>query len=631
MNIFDLILSILLITGVAIVVYYIFKGKVEDDNYSRETYTIDYLCKQFKDNINNIINMDMDVLNLNKKDIENRRALKRTLSNAIRKCSQGDMNSKIIVLSRVKYTITNVIKINEENINEAIPFDNFNKLSSKDKFEILMYLHKQNNNNGMFQGICEHAHLDKLKKDNRGYYYCISDEDINKLYEESLHTLTFDDKLNVLSQRIYEETYGLSVVDLLIMEDTSIDGISGGVSGMTSSNFRYVEDEIGSASYRKSNTYESVWVIYKGKPIHLKFLSFGSEAVMRRICKNLAEHGRIGHLTSSEGAIKTNLVNGSRVTVFRPNSAAQWVFFVRKYAATATSKLEELIIDSGNIYPIELIKWAIHGCVNLFFTGDQNSGKTTYTRAAVREIDRRQPIRTLESDFELYLNDIYNDKNIIGTRPSDRLPFPKLIELLKSTDGHTILFGEISSLNQAKHLVDLMLAGTKRVITTGHCPTSDELVAYFVHALGGYGSSGLEDTQSMVARLIHLDIHCVKDNDGHRYIDRITEIIPYEREDKELEIKTGVEGRLEEISHYMKLLTRRKTYYTRDIVIYENGTYKMINPISDGLTKIILSNLPADKHQDFLKFNDLAKGGESRLDYVNIFISQCKSISKSNL
>ncbi|NLL73646.1 MAG: Flp pilus assembly complex ATPase component TadA [Clostridiales bacterium] len=631
MNIFDLILSILLITGVAIVVYYIFKGKVEDDNYSRETYTIDYLCKQFKDNINNIINMDMDVLNLNKKDIENRRALKRTLSNAIRKCSQGDMNSKIIVLSRVKYTITNVIKINEENINEAIPFDNYNKLSSKDKFEILMYLHKQNNNNGMFQGICEHAHLDKLKKDNRGYYYCISDEDINKLYEESLHTLTFDDKLNVLSQRIYEETYGLSVVDLLIMEDTSIDGISGGVSGMTSSNFRYVEDEISSASYRKSNTYESVWVIYKGKPIHLKFLSFGSEAVMRRICKNLAEHGRIGHLTSSEGAIKTNLVNGSRVTVFRPNSAAQWVFFVRKYAATATSKLEELIIDSGNIYPIELIKWAIHGCVNLFFTGDQNSGKTTYTRAAVREIDRRQPIRTLESDFELYLNDIYNDKNIIGTRPSDRLPFPKLIELLKSTDGHTILFGEISSLNQAKHLVDLMLAGTKRVITTGHCPTSDELVAYFVHALGGYGSSGLEDTQSMVARLIHLDIHCVKDNDGHRYIDRITEIIPYEREDKELEIKTGVEGRLEEISHYMKLLTRRKTYYTRDIVIYENGTYKMINPISDGLTKIILSNLPADKHQDFLKFNDLAKGGESRLDYVNIFISQCKSISKSNL
>ena len=47
------------------------------------------------------------------------------------------------------------------------------------------------------------------------------------------HSLTFDDKLNIAAQRIYEETYGLSVVDLLIMEDLSLDGISGGVSGIT--------------------------------------------------------------------------------------------------------------------------------------------------------------------------------------------------------------------------------------------------------------------------------------------------------------------------------------------------------------------------------------------------------------
>lgn len=631
MNLIDLIFTILLITGVLIVLYYIFKDKVEFEDYSRTSYTVDYLSDQFKATISNIINMDMDVLNLNKRDVENRKALKRSLSNAIRKCSQGDMKSKIIVLSRVKYTITNVLNINEENINEAIPFNNVHRLTSKDKFEILMYIQKKNNNQRMFQGICDMAKLDRLQKDNEGYYYCISDEDINNAYDKSYHSLTFDDKLNILSQRVYEETYGLSVVDLLIMEDVSVDGISGGVSGITSNNFRYVEDEIRTGSHKKLRTHDSVWVIYKGKPIHLKFLSFGSDGVMRRICKNLAEHGRIGHLTSSEGAIKTNLVNGSRITVFRPNNASQWVFFVRKYAGTITSKLEDLIIDPGNNYPIELIKWAIQGCLNLFFSGDQNSGKTTYTRAAVMEIDRRQPIRTIESDFELYLNDIYNEKNIIGTRPSDRLPFPKLIELLKSTDAHTILFGETSSLEQAKHLIDLLLAGTKRVITTGHWPTTDELVAYFVHALGGYGSSGLEDTQSMVSRLIHLDIHCVKENDGHRHIDRITEIIPHEREDTEPKIKEGVEGCLEEISHYMKVLTRKKTYYTRDIIIYEDGIYKMINPISDGLSKIILHNLPPDMHEGFLKFNLVPKGGVTEADHVNIYISKYKSLNTSYL
>lgn len=609
MRLIDVVLSILLLTGVAIIVFYIFKGKVDFEVDSTRIYSLDYLCEQFKNIISNIINMDMDVLNLNKRDLENRRTLKRSLSNAIRKCSQGDMNSKNIVLARAKHTILNVMKINEDSINNIIPFHSIKQLNAKDKFEIMMYLQKRSGNRRMFQGICEITKLDSLIKDMDGYYYSISDSDIHKAYDMSYHTLSFDDKLNILTQRIYEETYGLSSVDLLIMEDMSLDSISGGVSGVTSNNFVYMEDDILSGSHKKSQTHESIWVIYKGKPIHLRFLSFRSDAVIRRICKNLSEHGRIGHLTSAEGGIKTHLADGSRVTVFRPNNAMQWTFFVRKFANTASYELKDLIIDQGSYYPIELIKWAIHGCLNLFFSGDQNSGKTTYTRAAVKEIDKRQPIRTLEADFELYLNDAYSDKNILGTRPSESLPFPKLIELLKSSEAHTILFGETASLEHAKHLINLLMAGTKRIITTGHWPTSDELVSYFVHSLGGYNSSNSENIQAMVASLIHLDVHCIKENDGHRHIDRITEIIPYDSEERSPDGDQGVIGRLGEISHYLKLLTRKKSYYTRDIVIYEDGRYKMINPISDGHAKVILNNLPSDKRQAFRDFNTITKGG----------------------
>jgi pilus assembly protein CpaF len=218
------------------------------------------------------------------------------------------------------------------------------------------------------------------------------------------------------------------------------------------------------------------------------------------------------------------LADGSRVTVFRPNSSTQWAFFVRKFASSSTCELKDLITDKGKEYPIGVIKWAVHGCLNILFSGDQNSGKTTNTRAAVKEIDRRQPIRTLEADFELYLNDAYYNKNILGTRPNERLSFSKMIELLKSSEAHTILFGETASLEHAKYLVDLLLAGTKRIITTGHWSTSDDLISYFVHAMGAYGNSGTEEVERLVTRLLHLDIHCVKDNDGHRYIDRITQI-----------------------------------------------------------------------------------------------------------
>lgn len=605
----ELILSIFLITSLAIAIYYIFKAKVENDEYAAKAYSLDAVCNQFKDIIKSIINMDMDMLNLNKRDLENRRALKRSLSNAIRKCSQGDINSKNLVMARAKHTLLNIMRIDEYSINDIIPFNDDEQLTARDKFEILMYQQKRRGNYHMFQGLCDMAKLDKLCMDSAGYSYSISDEDIRKAYSMIPHSLSFDDKLNVLTQRVYEETYGLSVVDLLIMEDRSLDSISGGVSGMTTKNYLFMEDEIHSGIHKKTQTHESVWVVYKGKPFHLKFLSFMTNDNIRRICKNLAEHGRTGHLTSAEGGIKTHLADGSRVTVFRPNNASQWSFFVRKFANTVSCKLEDLIIDPGSQYPIELIKWAIQGCANMFFSGDQNSGKTTYTRAAVKEIDKRQPIRTLEADFELYLNDAYADKNILGTRPSERMPFSKLIELLKSSEAHTILFGETASLEHAKHLINLLLAGTKRIITTGHWPTSDELVAYFVHSLGGYGSSNQANIEPMVARLLHLDIHCIKGNDGHRYIDRITEIIPYDDEERPPDGDRDIDGHLGEISHYLKLLARRRAYYTRDIIIYEDGEYRMLNPVSERLAKIILHNLPPDKRQAFLEFNRILQGG----------------------
>ena len=143
MQLTDLILSVLLLTGMAIFIYYIFKGKVDYEDCFEMNYSIEYLCERFKKIIKDIINMDIDILNLNKKDLENRKALKRSLSNAIRMCSQGDMNSKIIVLSRVKHTLLNIIKVDETSIDKIIPFNNINQLTAVDKFEIMLYLQKE--------------------------------------------------------------------------------------------------------------------------------------------------------------------------------------------------------------------------------------------------------------------------------------------------------------------------------------------------------------------------------------------------------------------------------------------------------------------------------------------------------
>jgi Flp pilus assembly protein, ATPase CpaF len=604
MNLAELLISCFILVCVVLYLYFIFKAGLDnEESDNHEKYSIGYLCSETKKMINDIINTDLDLLNLNKNDYENRKALKRSLSNAVRKCSQGYIAEKMIVMARIKSILTGNLEISEEVIDVVFPFHHPDRLTAADQFEILMYQQKHDGNHRIFGGICQAFDLDMLKKDEDGYYYCVTQEDIAAAYTTLYRPLSYDDKLNVLTQRIYEETFGLSVVDLMIMEDDSLDSVSGGVSGVTIEDCLFLEEDLSSGSFRKQKTYESVWIVYGGKSIHMKFLSFQSNTAIIRICKNLSEHGCIGHLTSSEGGLKTHLADGSRVTIFRPNNGSQWAFFVRKFASASASELKDLITDQGCEYPIEVIKWGIHGCLNLVFSGDQNSGKTTNTRAAVREIDRRQPIRTIEADFELYLNDAYYDKNILGTRPSEKMSFPRIIELLKSSEAHTILFGETASLEHAKHLIDLLLAGTKRIITTGHWPTTDELISYFVHAMGAYGSSGMEEVEAMVARLLHLDIHCVKENDGHRHIDRITEIIPVSDHDMEPDQSGGIEGRLDLIAKQLKLLTKRKTYECKDVIVYEEGKYRMINPISERLSKIIIKNLPPEERTFFLEFN----------------------------
>ncbi len=603
MSMNELILCFLLVTCVILILYFIFKEKLEDDFVNdSERYSVHDLCEETRRTINEIVNMDIDALNLNRRDLENRRAMKRSLSDAIRKCSQGNMGEKLVVISRIKSNLSNHLGISADVIDEVIPFSNSDLLSATDMFEIMLYLEKRDGNRNMFRGICMKTGIDKLKYDETGYHYCITDKEIKAAYVKLYQPLSYDDKLNILTQSVYEETYGLSVTDLLIMEDNSLDGIQGGLSGSTSQDFRFQEDDLFHGDYHKSRTYESVWIIYGGKQIHLTFLSFKSNAVIMRLCKNLSEYGRTGHITSSEGGLKTHLADGSRVTIFRPYNASQWAFFVRKFTSTATNELVDLVTNKGCEYPIQAIEWLIKGSVNLVYSGDQNSGKTTNMRASVRVIDHRQSVRSIEADFELYLNDAYLDMNILGTRPSERLNYPKLIELLKASDAHTILFGETASLEHAKHLIDLLLAGTKRIITTGHWPTPDELISYFVHAMGGYGNTGTEDVEALVARLLNIDIHCVKDNDGNRYIERITEIIPFSREEEIPTVNKNVEGKLELIAHYLKLLVRKKTYYTRDIIVFENGEYRMVHPLSDRITRIILRNLPPIGREEFMKF-----------------------------
>ena len=102
-------------------------------------------------------------------------------------------------------------------------------------FDILIYMYKKDYGYEALTEIIKKYDLARLKytAGESKPSYVITPEEINQIYEKENYTLTYDDKLNVIVQRIYQKYKGYSSIDEV--RDMNIDGISGGVSGMPES------------------------------------------------------------------------------------------------------------------------------------------------------------------------------------------------------------------------------------------------------------------------------------------------------------------------------------------------------------------------------------------------------------
>ena len=122
----------------------------------------------------------------------------------------------------------------------------------------------------------------------------------------------------------------------MCIRDRNIDGISGGVSGLPESFLSQVaqtdSDYLGQISEHKvPRACDSIWIMFQGKSIRLAFLSFGSEAELKRVCQNIYKFNNPGQLSDTNGYKINEMKDGSRVVVVRPSMSETWAFFVRKF------------------------------------------------------------------------------------------------------------------------------------------------------------------------------------------------------------------------------------------------------------------------------------------------------------
>ena len=349
--------------------------------------------------------------------------------------------------------------------------------------------------------------------------------------------------------------------------------------------------------------------MFHGKSIRLAFLSFGTEAELKRVCQNIYKFNNPGQLSDTNGYKINEMKDGSRVVVVRPSMSETWAFFVRKFDVKRAT-LEQIVKFPGKEDTIDLLKYLVKGARIISLTGEQGCGKTTMLMAMIENIYETMNLRITETAFELHLRKIYPTRNILSMRETETISGQACLDVQKKTDGSVNIIGEVATDPVASWMIQSAQVASKFTLFTHHAKTFPDLVTALRNSMLRAGVFKDERTaEEQVVSVLNFDIHLVKAFRGRRYIERITECIPVEERNEytfDYRKEKTLEGKLDKFmdnaTNFFTKTTNRELYKYRNVLEYHDGTYVLTNPISDHNIKEMLNNMDDRDAEEFKKF-----------------------------
>ena len=614
-----LLVIVVLVAAIGAIVYYIKKKEkepVEEEIVKEDkTYDLEQMQDFVKKRLDEITKVNLYDIGLSEEELKRRKNKKYELKKALKGCTYGDVNDKKYVKELIFDLLSQEYGINETNISKAIPFDVPSLLTAQDKFDILLYAYKKEFGYEALTELIKKYDLAVLKymEGETKPSYVITAQEIEDIYEKENLQLSFSDKLSIVVQRIYQHYKGYSSIDEV--RDMNIDGVSGGVSGLPESFLSQVAQTSDTdyltqiSEHRVPRACDSIWIFFQGKSIRLAFLSFGTEAELKRVCQNIYKYNNPGQLSDTNGYKINEMKDGSRVVVVRPSFSETWAFFVRKFDVKRAT-LEQLVRDPGKEEVIELLKFLVKGARITAITGEQGSGKTTLLMGMIENIYETMNIRVQETAFELHLRKIYPTRNILTFRETDTISGQEGLDVQKKTDGSVNIIGEVATDPVASWMIQAAQVASKFTLFTHHAKTFPNLVTALRNSMLRTGVFNDERTaEEQVVQVLNFDIHQIKDFRGKRYIERITECIPLENKNEytfDHRNEKTLEGKFDKFfdnaTHYFAKVTDKQLYTYRNIVEFVDGEYVITNPITDENLRGMRDNMDETDAEEFDKF-----------------------------
>ena len=617
MQLINFILILAIFAVLAYVAYRYVKSlsNIRDDDFFDDDYRdLNTLIKKIAREFAGMLKENFREKNMSKAELEQKQKSKSILRRSLKEAAYGNNNAKKSIKLYIKNMLLDPdmnLGINEQTIDEIIPFEKADDLKSQDKFEILLYVaynlmldndghpYKQN---GFMRVIKDNGILDPVKI-NDEWMYDFTKERLDDVYNNviSKYPLSFNDKLEILSQRIFEMYKGFGAVDALF--DTNVDEVDAGLSGISKDGY-----DITNSAKNLTYTYQSIWVMIGGVKLRMSCISFGSQEELVRVVNNIYKYGANKVLSKKSGYVVSTMKNGSRIVVMRPPFANTYAFLARKFDSTPSIAPQDLIKGNNNIIPLTLVKWLIKGQRNIGITGAQGTGKSTMLKSLIRFIDSSFSLRVQEISAELNLNYTYPNRNIIAFQETESIKSQEGLNFQKKTSGDVNIIGEVAEAAQANFVIQTAMVASLFAMFTHHAKTADDFVLAIANNLldpevGIYREK--KEAVETAAKILNIDVH-LENRKGHRFLERITEIVPV----TEMKYPTDNNPMLtheDDEKEYFKRMTDRDLFEVRDLVRYDNGEFVLVNLPTENMMNEIRSKLTYEEEAEFNRDMDMIR------------------------
>lgn len=307
-----------------------------------------------------------------------------------------------------------------------------------------------------------------------------------------------------LVKKIYEDSYGLGAIDNLY-NDKTINEI-------------WV------------NGYEHVWIEKGGIKYRLKDKRFKNDEDVMRIIRLLLRFDK-KDITVQQPMRESRMLDGARITILIPPVAKRPYINIRKFDAFDLTT-ENLIKAETLNY--EMVKWlekAIKGRANILLIGETGSGKTSLLKWLVGLIDSSLRLGTIETNFELKIDEKYPDRNIFSYEEHLELGITMgdLFKKCLRSSPDIIICGEARGA-EADELIRAMRRAHPGSISTVHTNAPETTIDDVAEMINEDGKR--RDPMQLryrVASALDLVIQVHRFSDGFRKITRITEVIADEK------------------------------------------------------------------------------------------------------